>query len=92
MCPGWDGGKHAVAFCGSGGGCHGIAVAFERRVADDCCEADEHGWVVLCGVESLDRRQGWSGDGWEKRADGVLKICCACVGEWGALICDVSAN
>ena len=54
MCPRRDGGKDAVAFCVSGGGCHGVGVAVECVVADDCCEAAKHGWVVLCGVEVLD--------------------------------------
>ena len=90
MCPRWYGGKDAVAFCRSGGGCHGVAVAVEHHVADGCCEAAEHGWVFLCRVECLDCREGWSRDGWEGGAYGVVKVCFACVGEPRSLTCDVS--
>ena len=66
-------------------------MAVETEVADDCCEATEYGRVVLRRVECLDCREGWTGDGRKHRADGIVKVCFACVGENGPLICDVSA-
>lgn len=92
MRPVQEGGKDAVAHCEGGRGCHGVGVAADCRVASDCCEAAEHGWVVLCGVKCPDCREGGSGDSWEGCADGVAEVGFARVGEYGILICGLSVG
>lgn len=67
-------------------------MAADCRVASNCCEAAEHGWVVLCRVKCPDCREGGSGDSWEGCADGVAEVGFARVGEYGTLICGLSAG
>ena len=66
-------------------------MAVVSDVASDCHKAAIHGWVVLCGVECLDFREGRSGYVREGSTNEVVEVGFACVGEKGTLICDVSA-